>query len=180
MTRADVINLFPDASDEQISGILNAHHKEMNEEKNKAKDLKDSTAKVAELQAQIEEMNNKDLSEIDKIQKQLDKVQSEYDKAQKTIKNMELKTSLLDQGVSGEDADKLIETMNAEKFDASVIGTMIANAISAHDKETLKNTPDPSGAQGQPDTKSDAEKIAEAMFSSNGSESRQSVISNYL
>ena len=180
MTRQDVIRLFPDATDEQISGILNAHHKEMDAEKEKTKDAKDSVAKVAELQAQIEELNNKDLTEIDKIQKQLDKVQDEYDKAQKTIKNMELKTSLLDQGVSGEDADKLIEAMSAEKFDASVIGTMIANAISAHDKEALKSTPDPSGAQGKPDTRSDAEKIVETMFSNNGSESKQSVISNYL
>lgn len=179
MTRADVIKLFPDATDDQITAVLNAHHKEMNEEKAKAKDLQDNAEKVAQLQAQLDELNNKDLSELDKIQKQLEKVQADYDGAQRTIKNMELKTGLLDQGITGEDADKLIEAMNADKFDTSVIGTMIANAISAHDKQKLLETPDPKGAQGKPDTRSDAEKIAEQMFKGS-SEQKTSVISNYL
>ena len=60
MTRAEVIKLFPDATEEQISGILNAHHKEMDAEREKNKDAKDNAAKVAELQAQIEELSTKD------------------------------------------------------------------------------------------------------------------------
>ena len=179
MTRAEVIKLFPDATEEQISGILNAHHKEMDAEREKNKDAKDNAAKVAELQAQIEELSTKDAPEIENIQKQLDNMTAEYDKAQTTIKNMELKTSLLGQGISSEDADNLIAQMGAEKFDASVIGTIITNAISAHDKEKMQNTPDPTGGQGKPDIKSDAEKIAEAMFSGSPNQS-QSVISNYL
>ena len=179
MTRAEIIKLFPDATEEQISGILNAHHKEMDAEREKTKDAKDSVAKVAELQAQIEELSTKDAPEIEKIQKQLDKITSEYEKAQTTIKNMELKNSLLGQGISSEDADSFIEQMRSDKFDASVLGTIIANSISAHDKEKMQNTPDPAGAQGKVDTKSDAEKIAEAMFSGSSNQNT-SVISNYL
>lgn len=180
MTRADVIKVFPDATDEQITSALNAFHKEIDEARDKAKNVKDENAtKIAELQAQLDELNSKDLPDIEKIQKQLDKVQSEYNEAQKTIKNMELKNGLLGQGVSADDADKLIESMSAEKFDPTIIGTMIANAISAHDKERMLKTPDPSGAQGKADTKSDAEKIAESLFGGS-SESKPSVISNYL
>ena len=180
MTRADVIKLFPDATEEQITSALNAFHKEIDEQRDKVKTTKDeNAAKIAELQAQLEELNNKDLPDIEKIQKQLDKVQSDYDAAQKTIKNMELKNGLLGQGVSADDADKLIESMGAEKFDPTIIGTMIANAISAHDKERMLNTPDPSGAQGKVDTKSDAEKIAEAIYGGSSNKD-SSVINNYL
>ena len=180
MTRADVIKLFPDATEEQITNLLNAHHKDVDAEKEKTKTAtQENASKVAELQAQLEALQNKDTPEIEKIQKQLEKMTADYEKAQKTIKNMELKTNLIGQGVTSEDADKLIEQMGAEKFDASVIGTIITNAISAHDQQRLQNTPDPAGSQGTPDTRSDAEKIAESMFN-NGSEQKQSVISNYL
>ena len=179
MTRADVIKLFPDATDEQITAVLNAHHKEIDAEKEKAKELEETKNRLAELQKQIDEAANKDLPEMEKMQKTLDEIQGKYEASQKTIKDMELKTSLLGQGVSEDDATKLIESMNAEKFDASVIGTMIANAISAHDKEKMQKTPDPSGAQGKTDTRTDAEKIAASMYGGN-SEQKQSVISNYL
>ncbi len=180
MKREDVIKLFPDATEEQITSALNAFHKEIDDAKDKAKSVRDeNAAKVAELQAQIDAFNSKDDSELEKIQKQLDKVSADYDKAQKTIKNMELKNGLLGQGISAEDADKLIETMGSDKFDPSVIGTMIANAISAHDKDKMQNTPDPSGAQGKTDTRSDAEKIAESMYSGSSNQEK-SVISNYL
>ena len=130
MKREDVIKLFPDATEEQITSALNAFHKEIDDAKEKAKSVRDeNAAKVAELQA--------------------------------------------------EDADKLIETMGSDKFDPSVIGTMIANAISAHDKDKMQRTPDPSGAQGNTDTRSDAEKIAESMYSGSSNQEK-SVISNYL
>ena len=180
MTRADVIKLFPDATDEQITAVLNAHHKEIDAEKEKAKELKDNASKVAELQAQIEELNNRDLPDVEKIQQQLDKLKGDYEKAQKTIKDMELKNSLLGQGISEEDAQNLVTAMSAEKFDASVIGTVIANAISAHDKEKLLGTPDPAGKPGEFDKTSDAEKIAKAMFEKTSGNSEKSVISNYL
>ena len=180
MTRADVIKLFPDATEEQITSALNAFHKEIDDAKDKAKSVRDeNAAKVAELQAQLDELNSKDDSELEKVQKQLDKLNGDYEKAQKTIRDMELKNGLLGQGVSEEDANKLIETMSADKFDPSVIGTLIANAISAHDKEKMTKTPDPSGAQGKADTRTDAEKIAEAMYG-NSDKSNSSVISNYL
>lgn len=179
MTRADIFQQFPQATEDQVAAILALHHKDVDEEKKKRAGMKDNEAKIAELQAQIDAMNTKDLTEMEKMQKSLEDIQSKYEASQKTIKEMELKNSLLAQGISEEDAGKFIETMNADKFDASVIGTMIANAISAHDKDKMQNTPDPSGAQGQPDTKSDAEKIAETMFGGSSTQ-KQSVISNYL
>ena len=97
MKREDVIKLFPDATEEQITSALNAFHKEIDDAKDKAKSVRDeNAAKVAELQAQIDAFNSKDDSELEKIQKKLDKVSADYDKAQKTIKNMELVGAVLE------------------------------------------------------------------------------------
>ena len=89
---------------------------------------------------------------------------AEYDKAQQTIKNMELKTSLLGQGISEADADTFIASMNGDKFDASVLGTIIKNAISKSEADRLDKTPDPEGNGGTPETQTDAEKIAETLY----------------
>lgn len=163
MTRADIMKLFPTATDEQITSLLNQHQSELQSEKDKTKEIKENAGKVAELQAQLEELNNRELPDIEKMQKQIEKVQGEYEKAQQTIKNMELKSALQTQGISGDDADSFIQSMNSDKFDASVLGTIINNAISAKEKKDMDNTPEPNGANSNPEQKSEAEQIAEAL-----------------
>lgn len=163
MTRADIMKLFPTATDEQITSLLNQHQSELQSEKVKTKENKENAGKVAELQAQLEELNNRELPDIEKMKKQIEKVQGEYEKAQQTIKNMELKSALQTQGISGDDADSFIQSMNSDKFDASVLGTIINNAISAKEKKDMDNTPEPNGANSNPEQKSEAEQIAEAL-----------------
>lgn len=165
MTRADVMTIFPTATEEQITQLLNNHHNELSAEQAKTKSAKDASAgELAKLQSQLEELQNKDMPDVEKFQKQIDKLQAEYDKAQQTIKNMELKTSLLGQGLSEADADSFISAMNGDKFDANVLGTIIKNAISQNEKDLLNNTPAPSGGSSKPDTMTDAEKIATSLY----------------
>lgn len=167
MTRADVMTIFPTATEEQITQILNSHHNELSAEQTKVKNAKDAKAEeLAKLQAQLEELQSKDMPDIEKFQKQIEKLQGEYDKAQQTIKNMELKTSLLGQGLSEEDADNFINSMNGEKFDATVIGNIIKNAISKNEQSKLDGTPDPSGGGKKTETQTDAEKIAANLYGS--------------
>ena len=99
MTRADVKALFPDATDEQITAILNINGKEVSEEKEKAKQFKADADKVTALQKEVEAAKAKQ-SEIEKlkqekadIQKQLDAINdqtlSESEKAQKERERIE-------------------------------------------------------------------------------------------
>ena len=46
MTREDLKAIFPEATDEQITNMLNKHHSELNEEKEKAKQFKADADKV--------------------------------------------------------------------------------------------------------------------------------------
>lgn len=180
MTRAEILKLFPTATEEQVSQLLNQHHSELEAEKSKAKEQKNANAEeLAKLQSQIEELQNKDIPDVEKFQKQIDKLQGEYDKAQQTIKNMELKTSLVAQGLSEDDADSFISSMNGEKFDATIIGNIIKNAISKNEESKLDNTPDPNGGNGKTDTQSDAEKIASNLFGASDGNGN-SVLAHYI
>ena len=99
MTREDLRKAFPDADEEKLTAILNQFHKELDEEKEKAKQFKADADKVTALQKEVEAAKAKQ-SEIEKlkqekadIQKQLDAINdqtlSESEKAQKERERIE-------------------------------------------------------------------------------------------
>ncbi len=153
MTREDVLKLFPTASEEAISAILNMHHAELNAEKEKVKPNTEDKEKIKSLTEQLEALQNKDLSDAEKLQKQIDELTKANQTANQTIKDMETKNNLLSKGITAEDADKFIAGMKADNFDAGIIETMINNAVAAKEKKDLQNTPN-HGASGNPDNES--------------------------
>ena len=177
MTRQDVLKLFPTASEDSITAILNMHNTEVENEKTKNKaDAKDKET-IKNLQEQLEALQNKDLSEVDKLQKQIDKLTADNEQATRTIRNMEMKTSIIGQGISAEDADQFIEQMGKDSFDAGILGEMIKNAVAKKEKDALHATPNPSGTKGGTDKRSDAEKLAATLYS--GDNKQQDILSNY-
>lgn len=99
MTREDVKKAFPDATEDQITLILNQFHKELDAEAEKAKQFKVDADKVTALQKEVEAAKAKQ-SEIEKlkqekadIQKQLDTINdqslTESEKAQKERERIE-------------------------------------------------------------------------------------------
>ena len=97
MTRADVIKVFPNATEDQIDNILKSHHVELTAEKDKAKNLSNNSAsELAKAQEEVERL--KKLAEENNsndLQSQIDKLTKANEDAQRTIKNMELKAALL-------------------------------------------------------------------------------------
>ena len=176
MTREVILKLFPTATEEQITALLNQHHEELNAEKAKNKSNAENESTIAELRKQLEDIQNKDLSDAEKLQKQIDDLTKKNQIAESTIKNMELKNSLLGKGISAEDADKFIEGMKADKFDAGILETMINNAVAAKEQADLKKTPNLGGTNGG-DNKSDAEKMVEGLFSSD--DQPKDILSHY-
>lgn len=104
MTRNDIKALFPDATDEQLTNLLNQFHKELDAEAEKAKQFKVDAEKVtalqkeveaakasqaeierlkkekADIQKQLDEINDQSLSESEKAQKERERLQAEYEK----------------------------------------------------------------------------------------------------
>lgn len=181
MTREDVLKLFPTATEEAISSILNMHHTELNAEKEKVKPNTEDKEKIKSLTEQLEALQNKDLSDAEKLQKQIDDLTKANQTANQTIKDMETKNNLLSKGITAEDADKFIAGMKADNFDAGILETMINNAVAAKEKKDLQNTPNHGGSGGSADDKkTDAEKLVSSLGLGSSDTKQSDVISNYM
>ena len=182
MTRNDVLKLFPDATDDQITNLLNQNNQEVAREKNNAEKYKADAQKAANLQQKLDELNNQNLSDIEKANAERDKALNSVTDLQNQIKSMQLKAGLAEQGIIGEQADKLIESLNSGSFDTALLGQIITEknqvAISEYEKKNLNGTPNPSGGNVGNENKSTAEKIAEKMFSSQ--KQNNNILSHYV
>ena len=171
---------------EQITNYLNQVNGETKREKDRADKYKADAELTAQLQAKIDEINNANLSELEKANLQTETANKKIAELEKDIKIMNLKTSLAENGIVGEDADNIVNGLSAGTLDANALGSLISKkvelAVAEKEKEFLLNTPNPNGGTGNPDDKSDAEKLAEKIGGTIGGDNKVStdVVSKYL
>lgn len=84
MTREDVLKLFPEATDEQITNLLNQNNSEVATEKNKAKQYKAKADTADNLQKQLDEIQAGNLTELEKANKALDTANQQIADLQKS------------------------------------------------------------------------------------------------
>ena len=151
MTRNDVLKLFPDATDEQITNLLNKSGEEMAREKEKANQYKAKADKADELQAG-------NMTELEKANKALDTANQRIAKLQKDNAVRDLRESAMsDFGITAEQAKTVVKEDGS--FDTTSLGKIIsdmkANAIAEYEKNALKDTPNPNngGNNNEPDSK---------------------------
>ena len=77
MTREDVLKLFPEATDEQITNLLNQNNSEVATEKNKVKQYKAKAESADELQKKLDELEAGNLSDLEKANKDLESAKNE-------------------------------------------------------------------------------------------------------
>lgn len=171
---------------EQITNYLNQVNGETKREKDRADKYKADAELTAQLQAKIDEINNANLSELEKANLQTETANKKIAELEKDIKIMNLKTSLAENGIVGEDADNIVNGLSAGTLDANALGSLISKkvelAVAEKEKEFLLNTPNPNGGTGNPDEKTDAEKLAEKIGGAIGGDNKVStdVVSKYL
>lgn len=183
MTREDVLKLFPDATDEQITNLLNQNNSEVAREKGKADKYKADAQKADDLQKQLDELNSQNLSDIEKANAERDKALNSVSDLQNQIKTMQLKTGLAEQGIVGEQADKLIESLNSGNFDTSLLGQIISeknkSAIADYEKKNLHDTPNPGGGKGEPGKDKKPEDVKNAESITFGTQSAEQSARDY-
>ena len=206
MTREEVVAIFPEATKEQITSFLNQHNSEVVKEqtkfKNYEKDLKnvDSLkATNAELQAKLEEIEAKGLSEYEKLQKDHEKMIKSYaeekESLAKKIAELEQKDLLRERRANAMEkwkitADQAKEVIKDDgSWDMDLIGQIIAEKESASalakEQEIAGKAGNPSGAgsgAGGDDNISFAEKLVMQRISNNEAESTASnnILANYM
>lgn len=145
MTRADVKAQFPDATDDQITAILNINGKEVADEKEKAKQFKADADKVASLQKQLEankadkdkiselqskldEIEAQNLSEVERAQKEAEKQRADFEaqlkaanaktaELEKEMRKAETLKQLAERGITGEDAENFFKEDGTLNFE---------------------------------------------------------------
>lgn len=84
MTREDVLKLFPEATDEQITNLLNQNNSEVAKEKNKASQYKAKADTADSLQKQLDEIQAGNLTELEKANKALETANQQIADLQKS------------------------------------------------------------------------------------------------
>lgn len=158
--KQNLINIgVSEPTDEQVTNYLNQINGETKREKDRADKYKAEADEIVELRKQLEEKENQTLTDIEKANKDLEKSNGRIAELEGQIKVMNLKAGLAEQGIVGEKADKLIESINNGNFDASILGEIIAEretkAKTDKEQELLDGTPDPDGSQNNGNDNSD-------------------------
>lgn len=142
MKREDVKAIFPNATDEEITKILNAHNSELATERaatKKAQGERDG------LQAQIDEASEAGKSDLEKLQGQIDALTKQMGVLSDENIGLKRKASLAQQGIVGEDADKVLALLGGDNTDFSALGELFVArekaAVAAAEKKWLENTP---------------------------------------
>ena len=155
-------------TEDQITAMLNTISGEVKVEKDRADRLGKEAEKVSELQKQLDEINNKGLSEVEKANKATEAAMKRVSELEKNINAMQRQKQLAELGITGEQADKFFDADG--NLDFSVLGQILSDtkAKAAADKEAelAGKAGNPgeggNGGNGDGDEKTVAETYAES------------------
>ncbi len=185
MTREDVLKLFPEATDEQITNLLNQNNSEVATEKNKAKQYKAKADTADNLQKQLDEIQDGNLTELEKANKALET-------ANQQIADLQKNNAIRDQRefamtnfkITAEQAKTIVKDDGS--LDYAELGKIISEketaAAQAKEQEIAKNQDIPGGGDGGDKGKTEAEKTAEAIGKNlaGTNKAAESIVNSYI
>lgn len=183
MTRDDVLKLFPDATDEQITNLLNQNNSEVAKEKNKANQYKEKADNATELQKKLDELEAGNLTELEKANKALDTANQQIAELQKknAIRDLREK-AMTDFKVTAEQAKAIVKEDGS--FDTVELGKIMSEketaAAQAKEQEIANNSTNPGGgtAGKENENKTTAEKLVEKLYG--GQKQNNDILSHYV
>jgi hypothetical protein len=190
MTREDVKKLFPGATDEQITGLLNQNNSEIAREKAKIEKMKSDSeglktieAENNSLQAKLDELEQGNLTEIEKANKALEVANNRIAELEKANRiSQQRSEASLKFKISAEQAKQVISDDGA--FDMDILGQIIADKESASalakEQEIAKMSANPNGHGGNGNI--DSESIAVQLVKKNFGENKAqgNILTHYM
>lgn len=170
-------------TDEQISDLLNSINAETKKEKDRADGYKAKADKADELQTQLDELNNQNLSDIEKANKALETANNRIAELEKAQTIATQRNSVAEKfKVTSEQAKQIVKDDGSLDYD--VLGQIISDkekaAATAKEQEIAKNATNPGGGSAgvSSEPKTTAEKIAQKMFG--GQKQENNILSHYV
>lgn len=171
-------------TEEQITDLLNTIGAETKKEKDRAEGYKEKADKADELQAQIDELNNQNLSAEEKANKALEIANNRIAELEKSQAIATQKSNVIEKfKVTADQANQIVKDDGS--IDMDVLGQIISDketaAATAKEQEIARNAGNPGGgsAGGKGgDNKSNAEIIASKLFSKQKNET--DILSHYV
>lgn len=149
MTREDVLKLFPDATQEQITQLLNQTHSELSREKSKAESYKAKADEAERYKNELDAINSEKMTELEKATKERDEALAKLTASTTEITKMNQKIALANKGIVGEDADKLVESLAGGNLDIEILAKIISDkensAKIAKEQEIAQGSSNPNG-----------------------------------
>lgn len=169
-------------SEENADKIMSDYGSSIQKANAKADQYKAEADKAAELQAELDRINNEKLSDVEKANKALETANNRIAELEKNQAISAQRSSVMEKfNVTGEQAKQIVKDDGS--FDTDVLGQIISDkekaAATAKEQEIAKGATNPGGGSaGSGDEKSDPEKIAERLFKTQKTDN--SVLSHYL
>lgn len=181
MNRDQVLKLFPEATGEQVTGLLNAFNGEVAKEKARADSLQKKLDGVGDLQGKIDELENSKLTELEKVTKQLEKSNKEIEtlKKQSAIREQRINAAGKFK-ITVEQAEKVVKEDGSIDMDAlsEIISDKEKAAVANYEKEKLSGTKNPGGNSRDGNGTNPASDFAVASAKRTGAAS-EAILKNY-
>lgn len=183
MTREDVLKLFPEATDEQITNLLNQNNSEVAKEKNKVSQYKAKADTADSLQKQLDEIQAGNMTELEKANKALETANQQIADLQKSnaIRDQR-EAAMTNFKITAEQAKAVVKDDGS--LDYVGLGKIMSEketaAAQAKEQEIAKNQDIPGGGsnKGGADNKTNAENIAESLISN--APKNNDILSHYI
>ena len=188
MTRDDVLKLFPDATDEQITNLLNQNNSEVAKEKNKVNQYKDKANSADELQKRLDELEAGQLTEVEKANKALEAANEQIAKLQKdnAIRDQR-EAAMTNFKITADQAKSVVKDDGSLDYESlgKIISEKETASAKAKEEEIANNSTNPGGGSatgGNGNDKTEAEKVAESIGKSLAgvNESAKSIVESYM
>jgi len=163
MKRADILALFPDATEEQINSLMKTNGDDINNAKSKLTADQEELARLKAIEEEFEKSKNASLSAEEKYNKLLKDAEKQKTDYAKELNKMKAENILVSAGMTAEDYKDLIDGLVSEDADkTTAMATNFANVVKAKSEaagkakeaELLQNmTPPPSGSGNTQTTK---------------------------
>ena len=153
-------------TDEQITSYLNQVNGAIKSERDRADKFKLEADRVGELQKQLDEINSKGLSDVEKANKATEQANAKIAELERSLKKMQTQKELAELNIVGEEAESLFTEDGSLNFQTlgQILTNREKNAATAKEKELAGNAGNPGGQGGASSTpeKTDDVKFAES------------------